>query len=98
MYLDDLFNSGLSRDWALIGTGVRPTDAVMREELLAQDWLTTVVEQEADHSSARVTASMIDFIDPVAWPAFNVADSCIVVGVFLLLWVVEGRPGRPRAS
>ena len=25
--------------------------------------------------------AVIDFIDPVAWPAFNVADSCIVVGV-----------------
>ena len=41
---------------------------------------------------------MIDFIDPVGWPAFNVADACIVVGVFLLLWVVEGRPGRPHRS
>jgi signal peptidase II len=38
--------------------------------------------------------AVIDFIDPVAWPAFNVADSCIVVGVFLLLWVVE----RPSSS
>lgn len=37
--------------------------------------------------------AVIDFIDPVAWPAFNVADSCIVVGVFVLLWVVE-RPSR----
>jgi signal peptidase II len=42
--------------------------------------------------------AVIDFIDPVAWPAFNVADSCIVVGVAALLWVVEGRSGRPRAS
>ena len=42
--------------------------------------------------------AVIDFIDPVAWPAFNVADACIVVGVFLLLWVVEGRPTRPRES
>jgi len=33
--------------------------------------------------------AVIDFIDPVAWPAFNVADSCIVIGVFVLLWVVE---------
>ena len=24
---------------------------------------------------------MIDFIDPIAWPAFNLADMCIVVGV-----------------
>ena len=42
--------------------------------------------------------AVIDFIDPVAWPAFNLADACIVVGVFLLLWVVEGRPKRPRTS
>ena len=36
--------------------------------------------------------AVIDFIDPVAWPAFNVADSCIVIGVLALLYVVEGRP------
>ena len=42
--------------------------------------------------------AVIDFIDPVAWPAFNLADACIVVGVFLLLWVVEGRPKRNRVS
>jgi signal peptidase II len=42
--------------------------------------------------------AVIDFIDPVAWPAFNVADACIVVGVFALLWVVEGRPRRTRTS
>jgi len=40
--------------------------------------------------------AVIDFIDPVAWPAFNVADACIVVGVFLLLYVVERRPRRSR--
>jgi signal peptidase II len=38
--------------------------------------------------------AVIDFIDPIAWPAFNVADSCIVIGVFLLLWLVEGKPRR----
>jgi signal peptidase II len=38
--------------------------------------------------------AVIDFIDPIAWPAFNVADSCIVIGVGLLLWLVEGRPRR----
>ena len=42
--------------------------------------------------------AVIDFIDPVAWPAFNLADSCIVVGVFLLLWTVEGRPKRPQTN
>jgi signal peptidase II len=42
--------------------------------------------------------AVIDFIDPVAWPAFNLADACIVVGVVMLLWVVEGRPKRAPTS
>lgn len=37
--------------------------------------------------------SVIDFIDPLWWPAFNVADVCIVAGVLALLYVVEVRPG-----
>ncbi|HEY7633724.1 MAG TPA: signal peptidase II [Thermoleophilaceae bacterium] len=36
--------------------------------------------------------SVTDFIDPRLWPAFNVADSCVVVGVLILLWVIEGQP------
>jgi signal peptidase II len=35
--------------------------------------------------------AVIDFIDPVAWPAFNLADTAIVIGVFGLLYVAEGR-------
>jgi signal peptidase II len=42
--------------------------------------------------------AVIDWIDPVAWPAFNLADACIVVGVVMLLWVVEGRPTRARTN
>jgi signal peptidase II len=30
-----------------------------------------------------------DFIDPVLWPAFNVADMCIVIGVFGVLYLAE---------
>ena len=41
--------------------------------------------------------AVVDFIDPVGWPAFNVADSCIVVGVVLLLFVAE-RGARRTAS
>jgi signal peptidase II len=42
--------------------------------------------------------AVIDWIDPVAWPAFNIADACIVVGVLVLLWVVEGRSRRTSAT
>ena len=33
--------------------------------------------------------SVIDYIDPIAWPAFNLADAAIVIGVLGLLYVVE---------
>jgi signal peptidase II len=38
--------------------------------------------------------AVIDFIDPMAWPAFNLADASIVIGVLGLLYVVD----RPRRT
>ncbi len=64
VYLDDLFNAGADHDWAIVGAGVREPDVDMREKLKAQDWLTTVVEQEAGATAVRVTGAMIDFIKP----------------------------------
>jgi len=64
VYLDDLFNLGSDHDWAIIGSGVRDADVMIREKLKEQDWLTTVVEQEADTTSVRVTGPMIDFVRP----------------------------------
>src|SRR5215475_14763569 len=64
VYLDDLFNAGRDHDWAIVGTGVRDADVAIREKLVQQDWLTTVVEQEADTTNIRVTGPMIDFIRP----------------------------------
>jgi signal peptidase II len=39
---------------------------------------------------ARIHA-VTDFIDPVLWPAFNVADMAIVVGVLGVLYVADVR-------
>ena len=39
---------------------------------------------------ARIGA-VIDFIDPKFWPAFNVADAAIVLGILGLLYVIEGK-------
>ncbi|OLP52558.1 mannitol dehydrogenase [Rhizobium rhizosphaerae] len=65
VYLDDLFNQGRDHDWAIIGAGVTPYDAAMRDKLKAQDYLTTVVEQDVGVSAARVTGAMIDSLDPM---------------------------------
>ncbi|MGV8831149.1 MAG: mannitol dehydrogenase family protein [Devosia sp.] len=93
VYLDDLFATGADHDWALVGAGVRPSDEAMRQQLLAQDWLTTVVEQEADSSSARVTGAMIDYIRPgdsaavierLADPAIRIVSLTITEGGYYI--------------
>jgi signal peptidase II len=38
--------------------------------------------------------SVVDWIDPIFWPAFNFADIAIVVGILGLLYVLEA----PRAA
>ncbi len=64
VYLDDLFNLGIDFSWGIVGAGVRATDEIVRQKLGEQDWLTTVVEQEAEASEARVIGAMIDFVKP----------------------------------
>jgi signal peptidase II len=34
--------------------------------------------------------AVVDFLDPILWPAFNLADVAIVFGILGLLYVVEG--------
>src|SRR6202046_1528762 len=60
VYLDDLFNTGRDHDWAIIGSGVRDADVMIRDKLKEQDWLTTVVQQEGDTTGIRVPGSMMD--------------------------------------
>ena len=42
-YLHRLFDEGLDHDWAIVGAGVRVNDAVQREKLASQDFLTTLI-------------------------------------------------------
>jgi mannitol 2-dehydrogenase len=89
IYLDDLFNTGADHDWAIIGAGVLPSDAVMREKLAAQDFLTTVVEQDNNRTGARVTGPMIDIlkIGDVAATIETLADPKIRI---VSLTITEG--------
>ncbi len=61
-YLHRLMQDGLAQDWAIIGAGVRAADARMREVLLAQDCLTTLIELAPAAMRAEVVGSMIDYL------------------------------------
>ncbi|MFK0209232.1 mannitol dehydrogenase family protein [Agrobacterium sp. NPDC090283] len=93
VYLDDLFNTGADHDFAIIGAGVLPSDAVMREKLAAQDFLTTVVEQDNNRTGARVTGPMIDIlqvgdtqriIDTLADPKIRIVSMTITEGGYFI--------------
>ncbi|MBL0372686.1 mannitol dehydrogenase family protein [Rhizobium sp. KVB221] len=93
VYLDDLFNLGVDHDWAIIGAGVTSYDSAMRDKLMAQDYLTTVVEQDVGRSEARVTGAMIDFLDPanpratiekLADPAIRIVSMTITEGGYFI--------------
>lgn len=61
-YLHRLMQQGWAKNWAIIGAGVRSYDAVMREKLLAQDCLTTLIELDPASSSVEVIGPMIDYL------------------------------------
>ena len=93
VYLDDLFNAGRDHDWAIVGAGVLASDAALKARLEGQDYLTTVVEQEADRSSARVTGAMIDYVEPgdaaaivarLADPAIRIVSLTITEGGYYI--------------
>ena len=61
-YLNRLMQMGQAQDWAIIGAGMRPYDATMREKLLAQDCLTTLIELDPGKTSAEIVGAMIDYL------------------------------------
>jgi len=91
MYLDRLMNAGKALDWAIIGVGVLPGDARMKQVMDSQDCLYTLVLKNPDGSrDARVIGSIIDYLfapdDPEAVIEAMAAESIRVVS----LTVTEG--------
>ncbi len=62
VYLDRLMNKGIDHDWSIVGASVMPGDAKLREIMLEQDLLSTVVTQSATVSEAQVIGPMINYL------------------------------------
>ncbi len=61
-YTHQLMQKGEGQNWAILGAGVRQYDTLMRDRLLKQDCLTTLIELDPSGTSAEVTGSMIDYV------------------------------------
>ena len=104
VYLDDLFNTGRDHDWAIIGAGVLASDQAMRQKLAAQDFLTTVVEQDNNKTAARITAPMVDIlpvgdtdaiIAKLADPAIRIVSMTITEGGYFIDANGDFNPAHP---
>jgi mannitol 2-dehydrogenase len=62
VYADDLLHLGAGKEWGLCGVGLLKHDARIRDVLLSQDCLYTVVERGAHAEHARVIGSMVNFV------------------------------------
>jgi mannitol 2-dehydrogenase len=62
VYIDSLMGQHGVRDWAICGVGLLPFDAGMRDALVPQDCLYTVIERAETGSKARVVGSINSFL------------------------------------
>lgn len=63
VYLNRLFDLGEGHDWGVIGVGIMAQDALMREKLLGQDCLYSVIELDPQGYTGEVCGSIIDFAE-----------------------------------
>ena len=61
-YLDKLFDLREDFEFGIVGAGIRPYDAKMREDLFRQDWLSTLIVSDQNSQEIRVLQSMMDFL------------------------------------
>jgi mannitol 2-dehydrogenase len=62
VYADDLFHLSGESQWGLCGVGLLKHDARIRDVMLAQDCLYTVVERGARGEKARIIGSIVNFL------------------------------------
>lgn len=84
-YLDELFDQQQDEEtmpWGIVGASIFSPNGVRKREALGkQDYLQTVIERDADTVTARISGSMIDYVqvesdsDPLSLEAYRGSSS-----------------------
>jgi len=91
MYVDQLLERGLAKDWGICGVGVMPADRRMAQVMADQDCLYTLIAMNPDGSrDARVIGSIVDYryapddpeavIELIAAPSTRIVSLTITEG------------------
>ena len=62
LYMDDLFNQGSDPRWGYCGVGLLKHDARIRDVMISQDCLYTLVERSLEGDKARIIGSIVNFL------------------------------------
>ena len=62
VYTDDLIGQGRADEWGICGVGLRPEDRAMRDALVPQDCLYTVMTRSAEGDEARIIGSLARYL------------------------------------
>jgi mannitol 2-dehydrogenase len=91
MYHDRLMNQGLAYDWGICGAGVMPADQRMKEALLAQDGLYTLVVKHPDGTyEPRVIGSIVEYLFAPDDPDAVIEKMAVEATRIVSLTVTEG--------
>jgi mannitol 2-dehydrogenase len=91
MYIDRLMEQGEALDWGICGVGVMPFDLKMRDAMVSQDCLYTLVEKDASGGwQAKIIGSIVEYlyapddpdavIEKMADPATRVVSLTVTEG------------------
>ncbi len=62
VYLDRLLHQSGNEAWGYVGVGLLPADAAMRDAMVAQDCLYTVIERSAQGDAPRVIGAVLAYL------------------------------------
>jgi mannitol 2-dehydrogenase len=97
--IDRLLAKGLANDWGIIGVGLLANDIKMRDALIPQDCLYTLITKHADGNfEYQVIGSIIDYLFAPDLPAKVIEKICDPEIRIISLTITEGGYSFDRAT
>ena len=97
VYIDDLLNLRIGNEWGICGVGIRPADRAMRDALVPQDCLYTVVTRDASGDRASVVGAMTQYLFGPDDPEAVLKKLAALETRIVSLTITEGGYGTDRS-
>src|SRR5258707_15885151 len=90
LYMDNLLHQGGDPHWGYCGVGLLEHDARIRDVMLSQDCLYTLVEGILDDDKARMVGSIVNFLFATDDPQKLIEQMACAEARIISLTITEG--------